>query len=209
MDPGDQAHSAGNDTSDPYLRSVPARERDFYLALAPSEQGGGQAGPDPGAVHSSTGADRDPQDDATPGHGPERTVQPTQASNFRAGAAPFCCACQQSTAYRHRHRGRPRRPVRRARAGNQGKALDPWGPSCPRAECAGLPTLVLGVSDPRVPARRRRQRPVPKGARRPRHVGEPLREAAAPAPEAVHQRTRRRSERVDRRTVVRDVPRPQ
>jgi hypothetical protein len=61
-DSRDQAHSSKDDSSDSYPLSVPARERDFYLALAPSERSGGLPGPHPGAVHSSTGGDGDPQD---------------------------------------------------------------------------------------------------------------------------------------------------
>lgn len=54
-----------------YLHSVPARERDFYLALAPSERSDGRAAPHPGAVHSSTGGDGDPQDGRPLSPGPK------------------------------------------------------------------------------------------------------------------------------------------
>ncbi len=45
-----------------YLRRVPARERGFYLALAPAERSDGGPDPDPGPVPSSTGDDGDPQE---------------------------------------------------------------------------------------------------------------------------------------------------
>lgn len=52
-----------------YLRSVPARERDFYLALAPSERSGGGGEQHPGAVDSLTAGDGDPRDERPMGTG--------------------------------------------------------------------------------------------------------------------------------------------